>query len=224
MHTGAFAIDTHTLYLEIIILMATVWPSGFGYSLYAAWRGRPPVVTTGLLTTLAIPFLFAIPAVWMLRPGIFIFPPPRSVLWGLAVILAPIGLLIEYVVHVLPSFRQQDGFRRKLAIHSLWRTRLVPADHILLAIIGIGEEIFYRLIWCSVLASLGIPVWWVLAISSAAYGVNHLALGPMSVISKTAVGMLYGSLYLFGGSIWLPITTHVLQNVTFFGVMPKSDG
>jgi membrane protease YdiL (CAAX protease family) len=216
--------NTRTLCLEIITLTAVAWPSGFGYSIYAAWRGRPSAVTTGLLATLTIPFLAVIPAVRILHPGMFIFPPPRIVLLGLAALLAPVALGIEYGLHALASYLRQSGFPRQLAIQSFWRSRLLPRDHLLLATIGTGEEIFYRLIWCSVLGSLGVPVWWVLAISSAAYGANHLAFGPMSVMSKTVTGLLYGSLYLFGGSIWLPITTHLLQNLTLLTVTAKSNG
>ena len=106
----------------------------------------------------------------------------------------------------------------------MWRSRLLPQDHALLAIVAAGEEIFYRLTWFDILRSFGVPEWVTLAISSVAYGINHLALGPVSVISKMVAGMIYGSLYLFGGSIWLPITTHVLQNLVLLTVMARKDG
>jgi membrane protease YdiL (CAAX protease family) len=201
-----------------------VWPAGFGYSIYAAWRGRPPVVSTGFLAALTIPFFAVIPAVWALRPDVFVFSPTRTVLLGLAVVLVPIALVIEYGVQGLASFLRQGKFPREVALHSMWRSRLLPRDHVLIAMVGAGEEIFYRLIWCGILGSLGVPVWLALAVSSAAYGVNHLALGPLPVMSKTITGMLYGSLYLFGGSIWLAITAHVLQNLMLLTVMAKRDG
>lgn len=220
---GAFVIDTRTLYLEVIILAAVVWPSGFGYSLYAAWRGRPQMATTALLAVLTVPFLAVVPVVWMLRPGIFVFAPPKMSYLGLAVILAPIALLIEYVVQALALFLREGTFRRRVAIHSFWQSRLPPRDHFLMATIGVGEELFYRMIWCGVLASMSVPLGWALVISSIAYGVNHLAFGPISAMSKTITGVLYGSLYLFGGSIWPSIIMHVLQNLTLFAVTAKND-
>lgn len=201
-----------------------VWPAGFGYSIYVAWRGRPPRVTSGLLATFTIPFLAVIPAVWVLRPDIFVFSPITKVLLGIAVILAPLALAMEYAVQALALSLQQGVFPSKVVLHSMWRSRLLPRDHLLIVIIGTGEEIFYRLIWCSILRALGVPVWSALAISAAVYGLNHLALGPLSVMSKTVTGILYGSLYVFGGTIWLPIITHVLQNLVLLTVMAKKNG
>jgi membrane protease YdiL (CAAX protease family) len=201
-----------------------IWPAGFGYSIYAAWRGRPPTVSTGLLAALTIPFFAVIPAVWALRPDVFVFSAPRTVLLGLAVILAPAALALEYGLQGLASLLRHGSFPRQVALHSMWRSRLQPQDHALIALVGAGEEIFYRLIWCGILASLGVPLWLALTASSAAYGVNHLALGPLTVMSKTMTGMLYGSLYLFGGSIWLSIAAHVLQNLALLTVMAKRHG
>lgn len=215
--------STRILCLDIVTLTAMTWPSGFGYSIYAAWRGRPSFVTTGLLATLNIPFLLVIPPIWVLRPAVFVFPPPRIVLLGLAVALVPAAIGLEYVVHGLAAYFRQGHFPRRLAVQAFWQRRLLPQDHILLATIGIGEEIFYRLIWCSILGSLGLPAFWVLAISSVAYGANHLVFGPISLVSKTVTGVLYGSLYLFGGSIWLSIITHVLQNFTLFAIAGRDN-
>jgi CAAX protease family protein len=215
--------NTRTLCLEIVTLTAMTWPSGFGYSIYAAWHGRPSFVTTGLLAALNVPFLLVIPSIWLLRPDVFIFTAPKIVLLGLAVLAAPATLAVEYVVHGVALYLRQGHFPRRLALQGFWQRRLLPRDHVLLATIAIGEEIFYRLIWCSVLGGLGLSVLSVAAISAVAYGANHLVFGPISFLSKTVTGVVYGSLYLFGGSIWLPIVAHVLQNLTLFALTGKDD-
>jgi uncharacterized protein len=94
---------------------------------------------------------------------------------------------------------------------------LALPDHLLLASIAVGEEVFYRMIWLGALLALGFPAALAIVISSLAYGLNHLRFGGISVASKTVTGCIYGSLYLLGGqSIWLPIVTHILQNLTLF--------
>jgi membrane protease YdiL (CAAX protease family) len=100
-------------------------------------------------------------------------------------------------------------------VQSFWNCPLGVADHLLLALVAVGEEIFYRLIWIAVMLSFGLSMPLALVISSVAYGFNHLSFGGLSVFSKSVTGLCYGALYLLGGqSIILPVVTHVLQNFT----------
>jgi membrane protease YdiL (CAAX protease family) len=212
----AFEMITPIPYLDCVILAASVYPSGFSYSLFRSWKGMPREVSSAFLLVLALPFVCVVVALAAVYPQVFAFRGASAPMFAAAVFLVPTALLVEYCVHALESYQLTGRFPRGIAVQRFWRRRLSPTDHLLLMLVVVGEEIFYRGFWLAILqGSFSFPSWLALGVSSLVYGVNHLAFGRASVISKTAVGILYGSLYLFGGrSLWLPIVSHGLQNVT----------
>jgi membrane protease YdiL (CAAX protease family) len=217
--------NTLTLYLRWIILASTAYPSGFGYSIYSIWRGSPQVVSTGLLGALTLPFVFVVPAVWALGPAAIVLRGTSIRLLALAALLAPVALVMEYCIQGLAAYRLTGAFPRRLAVANFWNVNLSPAGHVLVVLIAAGEEVFFRLIWIEILLSFSVPAPLALAISSVAYALNHLYSGAAAVFSKFASGLMYGALYLFGGqSIWLPIVTHVLQNLVLFKVTRGNRG
>lgn len=214
--------NTPTPYLDVVILASAAYPSGLAYSLFSAWRGIPRAVSTGLLAFLVLPFLVLAPVVWLIQPKLLVVHVSSVWMFGVAVLLVPVALLIEYTIHALPAYRATGQFFRGIVVQNLWPGKLSLSDHLLMASIAIGEEIFFRMIWLGVLLSLGFPVPLAIFVSSLAYGINHLMFGGLSVASKTVTGCIYGALYLLGGqSIWLPIVTHVLQNLTLFQLARK---
>jgi hypothetical protein len=211
--------NTHTLYLDIIILASAVYPSGFSNSLFTSWRGWTRKVSTDFLCILALPYPLIVLAVWLLRPEMLFWRGTTAPLLAVAVLLVPFALLLEYFIRALASYRISGTFPRGIALQGFWRRRLSWKDYLLLGIVAVGEEILYRGIWVSVLLSFGLPVPLAVGLSSLAYGLNHLAFGSTAVLSKSMTGMLYCVLYLLGGqSIWLPIMSHCLQNAALFGL------
>jgi membrane protease YdiL (CAAX protease family) len=219
----AFEMSTPIPYLDCIILAAAVYPSGFSHSLFRSWKGTPREVSSAFLFVLALPFVFVVVALAAVYPQVFAFRGASGPMFAAAVLLVPVALLMEYCVHALESYRLTGSFPRGIAVQRFWRRRLSPTDHLLLMLVVVGEEIFYRGFWLAILlGSFSFPSWVAVGVSSLAYGVNHLAFGRGSVISKTVVGILYSSLYLFGGkSLWLPIVSHGLQNVTLLMLAKK---
>ena len=220
----AFAVSCPTLYLEGIILASTAYPSGFSHSLYTCWRGVPREGSTAYLGFLALPYLVVCPAVWAVRPGLLALRGTTAFWLIAAVLMTPVALSIEYVIHGAAFYRARSRFPTWFTVHQLWRRKLSLADHLLLGIAVVGEEFVYRAIWIGILhLSFGCPVLLALALSSLAYGANHLAFGGISILAKTVTGLLYGSLYLLGGQcIWLPILTHGLQNIALFSLARES--
>lgn len=215
--------STHTLYLDFVILASAAYPSGLSYSLFTAFRGHPARITTGLLATLLLPFATVVPIVWLLRPDWLGSRRPEPVMLGAAVLLVPVALLIESLVHAVAAWRATGSFPQRIELHQLWRYRLSMVDHVLLVLIAIGEEVFFRLIWLGGMIAAGVPAPAALTVSSIAYGLNHLFAGGASAVAKSATGALYGALYLLGGeSIVLPIVAHVLQNASLFAVTKES--
>jgi len=205
--------STHTPYLDYIILASVSYPAGLSYSLYATLRGKPSKISTELLVALLLPFVAVASVVAMLRPSLLSQPETTWWLLPAAVLLVPITFSLEYVIHGLEAWYATGQIPHGISVQSFWNCRLSVIDHILLGLIAAGEEIFFRLIWISLMLSLSISVPVALVVSSIAYGLNHLSFGGISVLSKGVSGFFYGALYLFGGqSIILPIVAHVLQN------------
>jgi membrane protease YdiL (CAAX protease family) len=209
--------NTPIPYLDVVVLASTAYPSGLVYSLLNAWKGAPRQISTGLLAILVLPYVALAPVVWFIQPKLLLVHVTSVWMFAVAILLVPVALMIEYAIHALPAYRATGQFFRGIVIQSPWPGKLSLPDHLLLASIAVGEEVFFRMIWLGALLALGFPAPLAIVISSLAYGLNHLMFGGMSVASKTVTGCIYGSLYLLGGqSIWLPIVTHVLQNLTLF--------
>jgi uncharacterized protein len=215
--------NTPIPYLDVVILASTGYPSGLVYSLLSAWKTPTPTpagprqISTGLLAILALPYVALAPVVWLVQPKLLLVHVTSVWMFAVAILLVPVALMIEYAIHAFPSYRATGQFFRGIVVQSPWPGKLSLPDHLLLASIAVGEEVFYRMIWLGALLALGFPAALAIVISSLAYGLNHLRFGGISVASKTVTGCIYGSLYLLGGqSIWLPIVTHILQNLTLF--------
>ena len=219
--------NTPIPYLDVVILASTSYPSGLVYSLLTAWgtpgmprtAGAQRRISTRTLAILALPYAVLAPLVWFIQPKLLLVHVTSVWMFAVAVLLVPVALTIEYAVHAFPAYRATGQFFRGIVVQSPWPEKLSLPDHLLLASIAVGEEVFFRMIWLGALLSLGLPTPLAILVSSLAYGLNHLMFGGISVASKTVTGCIYGSLYLLGGqSIWLPIVTHVLQNLTLFQV------
>jgi uncharacterized protein len=217
---------TPTPYLDGLILAAATHPSGFSHSLFTAQRGASDRVSTTFLVYFAAPYLAVTLATLAVRSGLVAFRRPDAWLLVLAAVAAPAGLAAEMLIHAIVSRWRNGRWPRGIALDRSWSARRTAADHLLLAAIVLGEELFYRVIWIGILeSSWGLPFAAALALSSLAYGLNHLAFGATTVVSKTAAGVLYGLLYrLGGGSIWLPFVAHELQNLLLFRLTAARSG
>ena len=65
---------------------------------------------------------------------------------------------------------------------------------------------------------LNMPVQYAVAISSLAFGMNHLAYGLANVLSKTLLGVILSLLYLASGSILPCILCHQIFNLMVFKI------
>lgn len=77
---------------------------------------------------------------------------------------------------------------------------------------GIAEEIVYRgfVIWY--LAQV-MPLWAAVIVSSVVFGLGHSYQGTSGAIRTGVAGLVFAVLYVFTGSIWLPIIGHALVDI-----------
>jgi len=89
---------------------------------------------------------------------------------------------------------------------------------------GIVEETIYRgfVLWY---LFAYMPAWAAVVVSSIAFGLAHSYQGTGGVVRVTAIGLVFGALYLFTGSIWVPIVGHILldalQGLSFVEIYRK---
>lgn len=77
---------------------------------------------------------------------------------------------------------------------------------------GVVEEVLYRAFTFWYLAQF-MPIWAVVGISSVAFGLGHSYQGGGGMVKVALVGVCFGLLYVFTGSIWLPILGHAIFDI-----------
>ena len=87
----------------------------------------------------------------------------------------------------------------------------------------LGESLLEEILWRGYLISyatdiLNMPVQYAIAISSVAFGMNHLAYGLANVISKTLFGVILGLMYLASDSLLPCILCHQVFNLMVFKI------
>ena len=77
---------------------------------------------------------------------------------------------------------------------------------------GIVEEIVFRgfVLWY---LTFFMALWPAVLVSSVAFGLGHSYQGFSGIIRTGLVGLAFGALFVFSGSIWLPIVGHILVDV-----------
>lgn len=179
-----------------------------------------------MLPWLVVPLAVLVLAAWMARPPLLRLSVDLP--WpGLALALAavPVAFFLEYLVTAAATYRPGMRFFRTMALQPLWQGRLRAQDHAYLVLIAVGEELVYRQIWLSsLIATFGLSAPVALLLSSIAYGLNHLYFGPVAVVTKSLMGLIYGGLFLYGGhNIWLPMIAHVLQNSLLLALTARAN-
>ena len=89
---------------------------------------------------------------------------------------------------------------------------------------GIVEETIYRgfVLWY---LFTYMPVWAAVLVSAIGFGLGHSYQGAGGVARVTAIGLVFGALYIVAGSIWVPIVGHILldalQGLSFVEIFRK---
>ena len=92
---------------------------------------------------------------------------------------------------------------------------------------GIVEETIYRgfVLWY---LFTYMPVWAAVLVSAIAFGLGHSYQGKGGVARVKEIGLVFGALYIFTGSIWVPIVGHILldalQALSIVEVFRKDTG
>lgn len=89
---------------------------------------------------------------------------------------------------------------------------------------GIVEETIYRgfVLWY---LFQYLPAWAAVLVSAIGFGLGHSYQGAGGVARVTVLGIVFGALYIYTGSIWVPIVGHILldalQGLSFVEIFRK---
>jgi membrane protease YdiL (CAAX protease family) len=204
-----------THYLDALVLLAGVFPSGLSYSLsyVLGMHDDTKRQRARFLLVLALPFALLALVLLHFRPGVFALQRPSWLGIGLAAAAIPVVWAAEYAAAaacILVRHRRLGG---RMSLHGFWSGRLSLAQHALFVLIAIGEEFVFRKLGFDILGGgFGWGLAATLVATSFLYALNHIFFGLPILAAKFVSGCLYGLLYIFGGSLVLPVLAHLGYN------------
>lgn len=219
--------DSPTLYLDLLILLATVNPSGFGYSIRSILnKYETEIIDLNSLIYLSLPFLIMIPVIPILKKDLYFISFPPFIFYLIALFSVPVCILLEYYLNMIYLYLTTGRRYKGITLHSDWKVNHSVLTLLLTGFIAVGEELIFRQCWFSILGkTFSLPAIVIVLITSALYALNHFHYGIRTVLAKFASGGIYGILYVVGGySILLPVITHVLQNFGLILIAGRKNG
>ena len=161
--------------------------------------------------------------------------PTNLWLWG-SVALVLVLAVYAQVFYIRQIARTADGrsqLRKSMSgpLHMLPRTSRERALWVLLSLTaGICEEILYRGFLPAYLVRIfpGVPLVLAIVIAAALFGFGHIYQKLTGVLGTGVMGLLFGFLYFFTGSLFLPIIVHALFDLRLLfidvsGIVDASD-
>ncbi len=143
-----------------------------------------------------------------------VVPAPGSIAKGLLVgasLLLIVGTIMPLFSHKfrLQTAKALEMMRFYLPVNT--RQRLVFA---LVAIsAGICEEVIYRGFLASYITSMGLNLWWAVAIGCLLFALAHGYQGVGGAIQVAFIGAFVFALFLLSGSLLLPIIAHLIMDL-----------
>jgi len=206
-----------TMYDHWLILLATLFPTGFVSAILDVAKLRPKqsqTVDTPSLAILAIVLAGILGLTFWQSPWIFEFRHAAWFWYILAICYGPIGNGVEYVLLDIPAYMQSGVIFQSVTRNSAW-ANLNKSMIFLMCLIAVLEEIIYRQICWSILETrMSFPSEVCIALTGFAYACNHLYFGSSAFWTKFCSGSIYAFLYWISGyEILVPILAHVSQNL-----------
>lgn len=219
--------NSHTLYLDILILLALLHPAGIGDTLYGAFAGRINYWKVGdrisylfLLFSL-VGYLIIVPLVGYLKPEYIRFASVQYY-WILIAILVGIGLfLIELGLARCYAKIKTGKWQARVVLSSLWETQSQILKYATACLIPLGEELIFRQLLFYHLLKLNTNMLVIIFVSAVCYGLNHVRQGSVSVVFKSISGLGYALLFYISGFSFITVfLCHLIENIFILSVLP----
>lgn len=142
--------------------------------------------------------------------------PSGAATWGTAVFVAAIIAFMSRQLMLLPAHADlHPRLRAQLEAMAPFLPRTTRESSWFNAVAvtaGVCEELLYRG-FCLAYVATWVSPWAALAVTSAIFGLGHLYQGGRGALKTGIAGLVAGSVYLIGGSLWLPIVLHAFVDV-----------
>jgi uncharacterized protein len=185
---------------------------------------------------LAAQWPVAAASLWIAGPAILYRPPATAGngLPGAARVCVGILLAAFFVLGLMPFFQCLRGERVRAAYAGAYRRSLDQVSKLLpetseerawfVAIsvtAGVCEEILCRGFMFRYLDGIAfhLSIPWTLLLASAIFGVNHIYQGKLGMVKTGVAGLAFGGLFLFTGSLLLPMLLHTAIDLQTVFVM-----
>jgi len=213
---------------NILLLMAVVFPTGFGANITALLRAKPQRSLAGSLVGMIIAYaLLGAAAVWVAPQHALQFRwPVAPFYYPVAILAGGLCILLEYAVGVVLVSLRGRTLVTRMTVHASYAnaSRIGLLDIAAILVFVIGEEWVLRQMLFSVLQSFGLQTGLVIALCTFIYALNHITFGPGRVVAKLASGLVYTLLFYFSGfSVVIPILAHATQNLALL-MLARSGG
>lgn len=164
-----------------------------------------------------IPLIFiAIMLRWS-APMLGLQAPINLWLWGSVAFLLVLAVYAQvfYIRRLAGTADGRSQLRKSMSgpLHMLPRTQKERSLWVLLSLTaGICEEVLYRGFLPAYLMYVfpGVPFVLAIIIAAVLFGVGHIYQKVTGVLGTGVMGLLFGFLYFFTGSLLLPIVVHTL--------------
>lgn len=182
---------------------------------------RAGFYTRGMLAQwlMLIPLLFIVAGLgW--SPSLIGLQAPTNLkllLWGFVSLLLVLAVYAQvfYIRRIARTAEGRNQLRHSMSgpLHMLPRTPKERGLWILLSLTaGICEEILYRGFLPAYLVHIfpGVPFILALLIAAVLFGLGHIYQKAAGVLGTGIIGLIFGFLYFFTDSLFLPIVVHAL--------------
>ncbi|HEY0757335.1 MAG TPA: CPBP family intramembrane glutamic endopeptidase [Ktedonobacteraceae bacterium] len=143
--------------------------------------------------------------------------PTNLWLWGsiALVLVLVIYAQVFYIRRIASTADGRSQLRKSMSgpLHMLPRTQRERSLWVLLSLTaGVCEEVLYRGFLPAYLVYIfpGVPPVLAIVIAAALFGLGHIYQKVTGVLGTGIMGLLFGFLYFFTGSLFLPMVVHAL--------------
>jgi membrane protease YdiL (CAAX protease family) len=213
---------------SVLLVIASLYPTGFCANLTALLKGPRNFGQSKSLTSDLAGFLLGYAAVIvvvaLVRPGqVLLFILPTSLpLFFLAPFVGLACIALEYLTGILLLFVRTHRLVTRVTVHTTYAavSRISITDILAILALVVGEELILRQFLYNLLVTdFALGLWIALLVCAAAYALNHLGFGGVSVISKLPSGLIYILLFYASGlSIPVVMVAHATQNLALLAL------
>ena len=231
----------HLLIIFLIVVVPIRGASRYRVLMRRLTR-HPELRSRFYLSGIASQWLMLVPLViivWGLGwgPAMLGLQQPANFLPALLVSVVVILLFYAQVLYIRRAARSSEGrfqLRQSMSgpLHMLPRTRQERWLWVLLSCTaGICEELLYRGFMTAYLVHIfpGVPFLLAIVIAAVLFGVGHAYQKLTGVLGTGVIGLAFGLLYFFTGSLFLPMVVHTLFDLRLLlidipGIVDAPDG